>query len=220
MAGVRRTWDRSYYEAKAKDRLEYGDDVDEKSTSSSANKAKKAVKEEFTPAPSGEAGPAGSQRAFIKAREYKVDLDSKVGKIEIITPSASDATAGPGWTCDVCNCVLKDSTSYLDHINGRKHQRALGYSMRVEKSNVDNVKTKLESLKRKIETSKTAVKTTAIEDYESRIARQVAEEELKKKQRKEALSAKKLEVREEEVEQMDPELASILGFATFGGSKR
>jgi U4/U6.U5 tri-snRNP component SNU23 len=218
MAGVRRTWDRSYYEAKARDRLEYGDDIDEKNDS--ATKAKKAVKEEFKPAEVGEAGPAGSQRAFIKAREYKVDLDSKVGKVEIITPSASDATLGPGWTCDVCNCVLKDSTSYLDHINGRKHQRALGYSMRVEKSNVDNVKSKLESLKRKIESSKTVTKPTAIEDYESRIARQVAEEELKKKQKKEALAAKKLEVREEEVEQMDPELASILGFASFGGSKR
>jgi hypothetical protein len=28
----------------------------------------------------------------------------------------------------VCDCTLKDSVAWLDHINGKKHNRALGYA--------------------------------------------------------------------------------------------
>ena len=104
----------------------------------------------------------GSKRAFLKARSNKVDLESKLGSTEIIDPAAASATKsnlvddtatpgltpssgvskcsdGVGWHCRVCDCFLKDSLTYLDHINGRKHQRYLGYSMRVEKSTTDEV---------------------------------------------------------------------------------
>ena len=47
----------------------------------------------------------------------------------------------------MCDCILRDSASYLDHINGKYHNRALGMSMRVEKSTVDDVRTRLEKLK-------------------------------------------------------------------------
>ena len=36
-------------------------------------------------------GPMGSQRAFLNARETKVDLDGKVGKIEMINPTNATA---------------------------------------------------------------------------------------------------------------------------------
>ena len=44
-----------------------------------------------------------------------------------------------GYYCSVCDCILRDSQSYLDHINGKWHNRALGMSMRVERSNADQV---------------------------------------------------------------------------------
>ncbi len=39
----------------------------------------------------------------------------------------------------MCDCILRDSMSYLDHINGKYHNRALGMTMRVERSNADQV---------------------------------------------------------------------------------
>ena len=34
--------------------------------------------------------------------------------------------------CTVCECLLKDSLTWVDHINGRKHNRFLGMTMQVE----------------------------------------------------------------------------------------
>lgn len=80
------------------------------------------MKEEFIPASENAAGPMGSERAFLSARREKVDLESKIGKSQIINPTEGNGSAAPGWFCEVCNCLLKDSTSYLDHINGKKRK--------------------------------------------------------------------------------------------------
>ena len=53
-----------------------------------------------------------------------------------------------GYYCNVCDCILRDSQSYLDHINGKYHNRALGMSMTVEKSTADDVRKKFESFKK------------------------------------------------------------------------
>lgn len=70
----RRTWDRDYYEAKAKERLAKGDDYQEKEDAPS----RRSNKEEFQPAAPGAAGPAGSARAYLKvtfpANEYSCIL--------------------------------------------------------------------------------------------------------------------------------------------------
>lgn len=60
----RRTWDRDYYEAKAKERIEKGDDYEDKEDGPS----RRSAKEEFQPATMGAAGPAGSARAYLKVR--------------------------------------------------------------------------------------------------------------------------------------------------------
>eukprot|EP00523_Entomoneis_sp_CCMP467_P001096 CAMPEP_0168746254 /NCGR_PEP_ID=MMETSP0724-20121128/15049_1 /TAXON_ID=265536 /ORGANISM="Amphiprora sp., Strain CCMP467" /LENGTH=327 /DNA_ID=CAMNT_0008794013 /DNA_START=177 /DNA_END=1160 /DNA_ORIENTATION=- len=131
-------------------------------------------KEEFRPALSGAAGPEGSDRAFLQARKARrvADLDSRVGTIELVSADAAATTklgddtaltsgaiidnadptrgvvtkTGIGWHCRVCDCFLKDSHTYLDHINGRKHQRKLGFSMRVERSTQDDLQATLRQL--------------------------------------------------------------------------
>lgn len=62
----RRTWDRDYYEAKAKERIEKGDDYQDKEDGPS----RRSNKEEFQPAAAGAAGPAGSARAYLKVIKF------------------------------------------------------------------------------------------------------------------------------------------------------
>ncbi len=226
-------------------------------------------KEEFLPAHQGRAGPMGSKRAFLKSRTQKVDLEGKLGTSEIIDPAAASATKsnltdndvlkpssgvskcsdGVGWHCRVCDCFLKDSLTYLDHINGRKHQRYLGYSMRVEKSTTAEVSGVLKGLaekKREREGKKAGVESAI--DFED-VVRQKDEEALKRK----AERARKREERkrrdrgelhevivheknnaaeknpteegeeeEEDVEEegMHPDLAAMMGFSGFGGGRK
>ena len=54
-------------------------------------------------------------------------------------PKACPLRLQAGYYCSVCDCILRDSASYLDHINGKYHNRALGMSMRVERSTADQV---------------------------------------------------------------------------------
>eukprot|EP00808_Paulinella_micropora_P022887 g78199.t1 len=87
-------------------------------------------------------------RKPLQRREYELDLWSKVGKLDVIT-NATPLNKRGGFYCDVCECLLKDSATYLDHINGRKHQKALGMNMRPERATVSDVRKRLAMHKRK-----------------------------------------------------------------------
>lgn len=88
------------------------------------------------------------ERANLKSRDFQIDLASKLhrSQVQSVTMPLSQQA---GYYCDVCDCVLKDSLAYLDHINGKWHNRALGMTMRVEKSTAEQVRKRLEDAKRR-----------------------------------------------------------------------
>lgn len=118
MAGIRRTWDKELYAAKARERLERGDNEDNETVKTT----KQSLKEEFKAADKDADGPMGSQRAYLNSRQGKLDLESKVGKVQIVKPGEANTSHGAGYWCEVCQCLQKDSVSYLDHINGKKRK--------------------------------------------------------------------------------------------------
>lgn len=129
---------------------------------------------------------------------------------------------GVGWHCKVCDCFLKDSHTYLDHINGRKHQRNLGYSMRIEKSTKDQVMAKLEQLaKESSEPVPEQEVETSFEDVvkakDEEAAKRKEERARKREERKKRLQE---EQEEEEVEGIDPDMAAMMGFSGFGGGNK
>lgn len=71
------------------------------------------------------------RRKPLKHRDHQVDLGSRLGETQVVNPVAP-LSQQAGYYCSVCECAVKYSTNYWDHINGKKHQRALGMSMRVE----------------------------------------------------------------------------------------
>jgi U4/U6.U5 tri-snRNP component SNU23 len=135
----RQTWDKAEYERRAQLRASGQVPEEEEETP----KVIRSSREEFKAASEDAAGPAGSARAFLKARTQRVSLDGHVGTVRVV--KTDDLSKNGGYFCEVCECTLKDSVAYLDHINGKRHLRKLGYSMRVERSTVDQVKSRLQS---------------------------------------------------------------------------
>ncbi|CAI0446639.1 unnamed protein product [Linum tenue] len=154
------------------------------------------------------------QRKPLKHRDYQVDLESRLGKTQVVTPIAP-LSQQAGYYCSVCECVVKDSANYLDHINGKKHQRALGMSMRVERASLEQVQERFEMLKKRKDPS-----TFSEQDLDERLLKQQQEEEERKRQRRERKKEKKKEKVAEEPEDIDPDVAAMMGFGGFGTSKK
>ncbi|XKL64669.1 hypothetical protein PGB90_004755 [Kerria lacca] len=187
----RRKWDREEFEKIAAERLAEELEKDER------DRKKPVVR-----------------RELLKQRDYKVDLDSKLGKSIVITKNTPSSQSG-GYYCNVCDCVVKDSINFLDHINGKKHQRNLGMSMRVERSSLDQVKKRFEVNKRKLDEKKKDY------DLEQRVKELREEEEKLKEYRREKKKEKKKKVEEVFTKENDEDsIASIMGFSGFGTSKK
>ena len=61
-----------------------------------------------------------------------------------------EASREAGFYCEVCDCTLKDSLAWLDHLNGVYHNRALGLDVAdIERSTVEQVKKRLERAKKR-----------------------------------------------------------------------
>ena len=155
----RRTWDRDEYERRAKERLEE-DEEDDDDDDESRSKGRPSIP---------------VKRELLKRRDYDVDLEANLGKSVVITKTTPLSHTG-GYYCNVCDCVVKDSVNFLDHINGKKHQRNLGMSMRIERSSLDQVKQRFETNKRKREEEK--LKKEKEYDLEERVA--ILREEVRK----------------------------------------
>ncbi|XP_026276671.1 zinc finger matrin-type protein 2 [Frankliniella occidentalis] len=190
----RRKWDKEEYEKLAEERL----------------------LEELEALEQSKQKPAPVTRELLRQRDYRVDLEGKLGKSVVITKNTPSSQTG-GYYCNVCDCVVKDSINFLDHINGKKHQRNLGMSMRIERSSLDQVKKRFELNKRKLEERKKDY------DLEQRMKEMREEEDKLKEYRKERKKEKKRKV-DDDIDQDQSEgqseLAAIMGFSGFGGSKK
>lgn len=164
-----------------------------------------------------------ARRDNLQGRDYKLDLASRLNKTQVISTN-TPLNQQAGYYCEVCDCILRDSQSYLDHINGKYHNRALGMSMRVERKGLTDVQKRLELHREK--KAKEKREDYVPDGFEKRV-QDIEERERKLAQdRRERKKEKKLKAKEqlaitEGVEQDDTEaeMAAMLGFTGFGGGK-
>jgi U4/U6.U5 tri-snRNP component SNU23 len=165
-------------------------------------------------------------RDSAPSRDKALDLDSQVGRVTVVQTSAGSRNEVGAFFCDLCDCTLRDNIAYLDHLNGKKHLRMMGFSARTERVTVVEVRAKLASLKRKRE-------EITNYDLDARVKQLQEEEAEAKRQTREARKAKKSDESGDEAdgqkkkddgpevvaEEVDPELVAMGLPANFGSTK-
>ncbi|GMH42515.1 hypothetical protein BSKO_10434 [Bryopsis sp. KO-2023] len=206
----RRTWDKEEYAERAAEREEL-----EKEKEENPMDAKRRRRWERDPLHQG----LIVQRSHLKARDFQLDLTSRLGKTQVITLN-TPLNQQAGYYCSVCDCILRDSQSYLDHINGKWHNRALGMSMRVERSTVDQVKKRLEmhkdGKKRGHDRLGSMSDRLELEGPVGLLESGDAVDEKDSKRRKKEQN----DDEDDDGEGLDSEAAALMGFSGFGGSKK
>ncbi|GFE54568.1 zinc finger protein [Babesia ovis] len=170
----RKVWDKSYYAKIAEGKSGgQGDSVEQSIATLIPDPNRKPV---FT---------VPEVRENLKRRQESVDVTKDVGKVRIINALTHKSQQG-GFYCKVCDCLLKDSQAYMDHLNGRKHNRMLGMTMRVEK--VD-AKTVAEALRRRV--IQESVSKQALEELQKDAIERIQELEAEEREMKQRRKMKK-----------------------------
>lgn len=128
----RRVWNKELFEKRAQQRLEQekmGIDTD-------AKRKAQLIR----------AVPPSERKALTARSSDEVNLHSIVGTRTRITADADDgvvASAQGGYFCNVCQVAIKDSNTYLDHINSQRHLAASGIASRAVKATVSDIRRRL-----------------------------------------------------------------------------
>ena len=94
---------------------------------------------------------------------------------------------------------MKDSQAYLDHLNGRNHNRLLGMSLEVEKSSVEKVSAKILALKAK---------------------RNLPEPEAKRMKSEEPIAQPAEPEEPDEIDEEATAIAKLIGKSSFSSTKK
>lgn len=179
---------------------------------------------------------------LMKQRDYDLQLDKNLNKTMVVQNPTGRGPGQPGFFCEACNRTYKDTTAYLDHINGRQREfqtfhpcivvlkyglptsldlRMLGQTTRISRSTVEQVRARIAFLREKTKEASNA-KTF---DFNKRLAEIKAKEDAARAEKKAQKKAEKEKARMELVKdavavQGDDEMAKMMGFGGFGSSKK
>lgn len=177
-----------------------------------------------------------SERAALTAREDFYDYDSRVGKVTAVNDK--DRSSG-GFYCALCDVLSRDSLSFTNHLNGRKHLRKAGISEYTKRSTLDEVLAVLEFGRRKkyperyvsqqishsLESSKSA-STMKSQSHEHHISvlegetpakrAKYEEDEKSAHQHASTPSSERIKPLNDITNEDDEEMQSMIGFSSFG----
>ncbi|KAG0266910.1 zinc finger, matrin-type 2 [Mortierella polycephala] len=199
-------WDMGEMEKRAQERAEREKELREEDEQRALGKSTKKKSSSKT---------APTEEDIAAAKSERLILESAVGKTQVV--QGGPTGRAPGFYCKVCDCVLKDSTAYMDHKNGKKHLKNLGVNTKAVREEVTDVIAKLESMKRKAEEPKKDKY-----DLDARLEEVKRQEDRERTERRERKKQKKNEKKAPDTfadDGMDPAMAAMMGFSGFGSSK-
>ncbi|KAI9275385.1 hypothetical protein BY458DRAFT_507259 [Sporodiniella umbellata] len=202
----RRKWDREEYAAKARAR---------ESRDRFAEENEERRKKGLPPLKPKKTEEENESKQKLSHRTERLELEKNVGKVQVI--QSTDSRKQPGYYCKDCDITIKDSVTYIDHLNGRKHLANAGISRKTEKAGINDVKERLAALKRKRENP-----DEEKYDLDERLTALKQQEEEERKKRREKKKQKKESKKKEdkiEISEEGDEMAKMMGFAGFGSSK-
>ena len=148
---------------------------------------------------------------------HDLNLEDRVGSRTYQVGDQEENKDKAGYYCKLCDANFKDSGSYVSHINGKKHQKMKGVSMRVEKVGADKVRDKLRALKEAKDKDEAAHHL----DIEMRTAKRIKDQEAKETAQKHARREAKKRKRDEEDTRestemnTDEAMMKAMGFGSF-----
>ncbi|KAF8270295.1 hypothetical protein EI94DRAFT_1798366 [Lactarius quietus] len=208
----RRKWDKEEYAERAKQK----DDEERQRMQENEERMKQGKKPL-----KGKKKDLPKPTELMKRREHDLELDKNLGKTMVVQNPGGRGPGQPGFYCETCNRTYKDSTGYLDHINGRAHLRAIGQTTRLERSTLEQVRAKIAFLRAQ---TKEASEAKAF-DFDKRLAeirdKEQAAREEKKAAKKAAKEQARLELAQDTAMQVDGDnMMNMMGFSGFGSTKK
>ncbi|KAI0769675.1 hypothetical protein BD413DRAFT_556003 [Trametes elegans] len=210
----RKKWDKEEYAEKARKRDEEEKErMRENEELQKQGKKPRRGRKEDLPKPT----------ELMKQRDGALELDKNLGKTIVVQNAGTRGPGVPGFYCEVCNRTYKDSSGYLDHINGRAHLRALGQTTRIERSTLEQVRARIAYLREKTKEASNAKSF----DFEARLAEVREREAALRAEKKAAKEAQRERARVELAQETatapaakDDDMMSMMGFAGFGTTKK
>lgn len=165
----------------------------------------------------------------LKARKDSplAQFSDKIGKILIIEKEGkisgvkSSTTSSHGFHCATCNASFTSSDAFLDHCNGKVHQKNLGVSLKVQRvDEVDRVKARLQKLTQKRLAADMVIESKSRNHFEKRLEEAQVETDKLKEERKARKKQKKkqednVNQEDETNEEEESDLISLMGFKSF-----
>lgn len=158
----------------------------------------------------------------------RIDLARVTNRVQVVDPSAA-LDAQTGFRCEVCEASFRSYDAYLDHLNGRLHQRNTGTAAAVERvDDVERIRARIALLRERRAQAAGRTHQDPGQILEERLQQRQAEEEAQRREKYAKKRERRAKTRADGGDALDGDgdadadadeaaaMAAVLGIKGFG----